>query len=353
MAEQPDDAPEPIQDVAHLGHVELLTPKPEESLRFFTNVLGMSETARSGQSVYLRGAGDYELHTLKLTEHRHAGIGHVAWRTVSRKALARRVAALEASGFGRGWIEGDLGHGSAYQFVDPDGHRMELYYDAERYRAPDDQRSRLKNQPQRYSHIGAGIRRLDHVNLLCDDVTSNRAFMQESLGFRLREHVILDDGTEAAAWISVTQLVHDVAYTLDAARVRGRLHHVAFWVDNREDVLRAADVLLENDIVIETGPSKHAITQAFFLYGFEPGGNRVEIFSGGYIIFAPDWEPIVWTQAERARGQAWGLRIPESFHSYGTPVVEVAREAMRDLPVVERTPAQSSPLHSPKEREST
>lgn len=27
---------EPIMDVAHLAHLELLTPKPEESLRFFT-----------------------------------------------------------------------------------------------------------------------------------------------------------------------------------------------------------------------------------------------------------------------------------------------------------------------------
>ncbi|HEX7103347.1 MAG TPA: catechol 2,3-dioxygenase [Nitrolancea sp.] len=329
------DAPEPIQDVAHLGHVELLTPKPNESLAFFINVLGMCETDRAGQSVFLRGAGDYERHTLKLTESAEAGIGHMAWRTVSPQALKRRAAALESSGCGIGWIDGDLGHGPAYQFVDPDGHRMELYYEAERFQPTENQRSRLKNQPQRYSQVGAGIRRLDHVNLLCDDVTANRVFMQEMLGFKLREHVILDDGTEAGAWISVTPLVHDVAYTLDATRTRGRLHHVAFWVDNREDVLRAADVFLENDIPIETGPSKHALTQAFFLYGFEPGGNRIEIFSGGYLIFAPDWQPVVWTQAERAKGQAWGLKIPESFHTYGTPVVEVAHETMRDLPVVE------------------
>lgn len=336
MARQIDDAPEPIQDVAHLGHVELLTPKPEESLRFFTAILGMSVTERAGQSVYLRGAGDYERHTLKLTEHRQAGIGHIGWRAVSRQALRRRVTALEASGYGRGWSEGDFGHGPAYRFVDPDGHRMELYYVADRYRAPEEQRSRLKNQPQRYSQSGVGVRRLDHVNLLCEEVTPNREFMQQTLGFRLREHVILDDGTEAAAWISVTPLVHDIAYTLDATRSRGRLHHIAWWVDNREDVLRAADVLLENDIPIETGPSKHAVTQAFFLYGFEPGGNRFEVFSGGYLIFAPDWEPVVWSQAERARGQAWGLRLPESFHSYGTPVVEMPREQMRDVPVVER-----------------
>ena len=30
--------PEPNMDLAHLGHLELLTPKPEESLRFFVNV---------------------------------------------------------------------------------------------------------------------------------------------------------------------------------------------------------------------------------------------------------------------------------------------------------------------------
>ncbi|HLH75078.1 MAG TPA: catechol 2,3-dioxygenase [Chloroflexota bacterium] len=333
MKGQIDDAVEPIHDLAHLGHLELLTPKPEESLHFFTNVLGMSVTARAGQSVFLRGYGDYERHTVKLTEDCQAGIAHIAWRTTSRPALVRRVAALEAAGCGRGWIDGDLGHGPAYRFVDPDGHLMELYYETEYFQAPADQRSRLKNQPQRYSGHGIGIRRIDHVNLLCQEVMPNRVFMEEKLGFRLREHVILDDGTEAAAWISVTPLVHDVAYTLDATRSRGRLHHLAFWVDNREDVLRAADIFLENDVFIESGPSKHAITQAFFLYGYEPGGNRVEIFSGGYLIFAPDWQPIVWTQAERARGQAWGLRLPESFHSYGTPIVEVTREAMREVPV--------------------
>jgi catechol 2,3-dioxygenase len=49
---------EPNYDVAHLGHLELLTPKPEESLRFFKDVLGMTESGRIGDSVYLRGWDD-------------------------------------------------------------------------------------------------------------------------------------------------------------------------------------------------------------------------------------------------------------------------------------------------------
>ena len=31
-------------DLAHLAHLEILTPKPDESLNFFVNVLGMTET---------------------------------------------------------------------------------------------------------------------------------------------------------------------------------------------------------------------------------------------------------------------------------------------------------------------
>ncbi len=323
---------EPIQDIAHLGHAEILTPKPEESLWFFKEVLGMEEAAREGQSAYLRAFGDFDHNTLKLTEAEQAGLGHVGWRAVSTQALERRVGALEKGGHGKGWIDGDVGHGLAYQFEDPDGHLMEVYYEAQKYRASEEERPALKNQPQAYPARGVGVRRIDHVNVLCQDVTENREFMGEYLGFKNRENVVLDDGTEASAWISVTPLVHDIAYTVDATDARGRLLHVAYWADTREGVLRAADVFLENGIYIETGPSKHAVTQGFFLYVYEPGGNRVEVFSGGYLIFSPDHEPVTWTQAERAKGQAWGLQLPETFHTYGTPVVDEAAET-KDVPV--------------------
>jgi len=327
-------AEEPMQDIAHLGHCEILTPKPEESLWFFKEVLGMEEAAREGRSVYLRAFGDFDHNTLKLTEAEQAGLGHVGWRTMSSQALERRVGALEKGGHGKGWIDGDVGHGPAYQFEDPDGHLMEVYYEAEKYRASEGERPALKNQPQAYPARGVGVRRIDHVNVLCQDVTENREFMGEYLGFKNRENVVLDNGTEASAWISVTPLVHDIAYTLDATEARGRLHHIAYWADTREGVLRAADIFLENGVYVETGPSKHAVTQGFFLYVYEPGGNRVEVFSGGYLIFSPDHEPVTWTQAERAKGQAWGLQLPETFHTYGTPAVDEAAET-KDVPVFE------------------
>jgi catechol 2,3-dioxygenase len=98
-------------------------------------------------------------------------------------------------------------------------------------------------------------------------------------------------------------------------------------VDSRDDVLRAADLALEQGIHIETGPHKHTIQQSFFLYVWEPAGNRIELDNpGARLVFAPDWQPIDWSAQERAKGQAWGLQTISTFHTHGTPPVEPEQE---------------------------
>lgn len=315
--------PEPIHDVAHLAHIELLTPKLDESTRFFIDIMGMIESGREGDSVYLRGWDDYEHHTLQLTASSLPGVGHFAFRASSPQALQRRVMALEKSGLGIGWKENNIGHGPSYRFRDPDEHEIEIYFETEWYQAPDPLKPALKNQASRLPNRGIALRRLDHINILAKDVSATSHFLQEYLGCRLTEQVIYDDGSEKAAWLTVNNKTYDVAIVEDWAGVKGRLHHITYAVDSREDILRAADICLENGIFMETGPHKHAIQQTFFLYVYEPGGNRFEIANAGArLILAPDWKPIVWSEAERKKGQAWGLPTIPSFHSHGTPPVE-------------------------------
>jgi catechol 2,3-dioxygenase len=313
---------EPCRDLAHLGHVEMYTPKPDESLQFFIDVMGMTQSGREGDSVYLRGWDDYEFHTLKLTARDRSGVGHVAFRTASPQALDRRVRVLEAMGAGLGWVDGDLGHGRAFRARNADGHVFELYYDTVWYQAPPALKPALKNQAQRYPARGCNVRRLDHLNLLVLDVAETRGFLEQGLGMRTTEQIVLDGGIEAGAWLTCTNKTYDIAFTRDATGTPGRFHHVTYAVDGREDILRAADIFLEAGVFIETGPHKHAVQQTFFLYVWEPGGNRVEIANAGArLMLAPDWKPIIWTQAERAKGQAWGLKTVESFHTHGTPPV--------------------------------
>lgn len=306
-------------DLAHIHHVEVLTPAPQASLDFFVDILGMEVEHREGQSAYLRSWGEYQRYSLKLTEAATSGLGHLALRADSPAALDRRVAAVEAAGLGRGWHEGDHGHGKAYAFTDPDGHAMELLWDAERYVAPPHLAPALRNVPMRNTARGAAVKRLDHVNLLARDVAACRAFATDVLGFRHYEGIRLDDGTETGAWLSLSIAAHELIYVHDAREARGRLHHVAFWVDTREECLRAADLFLDYGVHIEAAPSKHAVAGGFFLYGFEPGGNRMEVTTGGHLLYDPEQEPLMWTEAERAKGQAWGAKTVESFHVYGTP----------------------------------
>jgi catechol 2,3-dioxygenase len=313
--------------VAQLAHLELLTPRPEETLRFFSDILGLEESTRERQSVYLRAYEDFYHHTLKITEAPRPGLGHVAWRTASPQALEETARRLEAAGFGRGWSDGDNGHGPAYRFATPEDHGMELLWEVEYYAAPPEKRSHLRNRPQKRPLRGVPVRRLDHVNLMAREVSPLRVFFQEQLGFRLREQKIGQEGVEVGAWLSVSPLVHELAVMRDATRTRGRFHHVAFWYGFPQHLLDAADVCAEYDVRIEAGPGKHGTTQALFLYLFEPGGNRVELFGdSGYLIFDPNWQTVVWDVANEVdleKSSIWfGPRLPETFYTYGTPPVE-------------------------------
>src|SRR5258708_7603285 len=131
--------PEPTFDLAPPGSMELLTPKRDESLKFFVDGVGMTIRGRKGEWFYLRGWDDYERYSLKLTASKTSGMEHMALRARSPQALERRVAALRGSGYEIGWTDGDMGQGPAFRCRDPDGHIIELYYETEWYEAPPDQ----------------------------------------------------------------------------------------------------------------------------------------------------------------------------------------------------------------------
>ena len=306
-------------ELAHLGPVELFTPAGRREPRVLRRHHGHGDRGpgRAGDLPARVGRLPAVVAEADRVGHERDGRPRPP-RLESRGARApgRRG---RGRGLGEGWTDGDLGRGPSYRFRDPDGHRFELYYECERYDPPDHLRPALKNVPGRYTGRGCAIKRLDHVNILAADVRANREFCVDALGYRLYERIELNDGSEAGAWMSASIAAHELIYTRDAHGLNGRLHHLAFWVDTREECLRAADIWLDAGIEIEAAPSKHAIAQGFFLYGIEPGGNRVEVTTGGRFVYAPDEPCVVWTEEERKKGQAWGVKTVESFHTYGTP----------------------------------
>lgn len=315
---------EPLFEIAHLAAVELYSPKRKESVSFFANLLGMYIVAEDDKASYLRGYEDPYAYSLKITDRAQPGAGVTTFRTHSAAALERRAGALRNAGLGDGWIDHDFGHGRAYMFHTPDGHPMKLVWDVEYAVVEEDDRTALLNRPSRRPIKGVPVRRLDHVNLYCADVTANKGALVDQLGFRLSEYLVMNDGSEAAAWLRTSSLVHDVALTKDPTGLHGRLHHVAFWYGIPQHLMDLAELCVERGITVEAGPGKHGISQALFLYVLEPGGNRIEFFGdSGYLIFDPSWKPVRWTEGDLQKGIIWiGHELPKEFFIYGTPNVD-------------------------------
>src|SRR3954469_4142307 len=241
--------------ISQLAHVELLTPKPQESLDFFTEVMGLDECGRDGQSVFLRCWGDYFHHSVVLTEAPETGLGHASWRAEGPEQLERAVATVEAAGAGEGWIDGAVGHGRAYRYKGPGGHRHEIFWEVERHQAPPEQRSSFPARPQKPITRGVAPRQLDHVTVATADPYADAEWYRDALGYRFTEYTGLDDHPDVTVFAMVTtnEKSHDLGLGGDLSGVPGRLHHLAFWTDTVEDVLRAADVVMEAGGKIEFG----------------------------------------------------------------------------------------------------
>jgi catechol 2,3-dioxygenase len=286
--------------LSQLAHVELVTPKPDESLKFFTDVMGLEETARQGASVYLRGWGSHLHHELALTEGREPALGHIGWRAAGAEELDVAVKRLEAAGAGLDWHDDTPGHGPAYRFRNPGGHSQEVFWETERFRPPTELAPNYPNRPQRYAPRGVAARYLDHVTVTSANIMDNFHWYRDTLGFRFMEWTVLDEHPDMPIFgmLTTCERGHDLGMVADFSAIPGRLHHVSFWLDQIADVLRAADLLLEAGTRLEYGPGRHGMGEQTFLYFREPGGLRLELNSGGYRNYLPDWEPVKWTPAQ-------------------------------------------------------
>jgi catechol 2,3-dioxygenase len=305
--------------IAHLAHVELLTPAPQESLAFFKDVIGLEESGAEGQSVYLRGWGEWHYHSLQLTESAEPGLGHIGWRAWSPEHLEKAVANLEAAGAGEGWSEDQHGHGPAFRYRGPGGHLHEILWEVDDYEPPEELRTDYPDRPQRFVPRGIAPRMIDHVTVMTADPFGDAHWYRDNLGSTFTEYTTLDDADIPVFCMSTNnEKSHDLGLLMDRSGVPGRLHHLAFWVDTRDELHRATDILLNQDVAIETGPGRHGMGEQEYLYFKEPGGNRIEMNTGGYRLYVPDWETRKWTPALGSQTFYRNIPMPGSMLE-GTP----------------------------------
>ena len=200
---------------------------------------------------------------------------------------------------------------------------MEIYWETEWYKAPPELKPSLKNQAMRFPARGANVRRLDHLNLLTSDVGGLQRFMEDVLGMRTTEMIVLDSGEVAGVWVTCNNKTYDVAFTADHYGAHGRFHHATWAVDSKDEVLRAADICLEHGVHIETGPHKHARAADVLPLRLRARRQPHRVRQRRRATDAR--ARLAAGRVDRGRaeeGQAWGLKTIETFHTHGTPPVD-------------------------------
>ena len=325
-----------IKLLSHLSYVAITSPDVEASVRFYEERVGLTVVDRIDGVAYLRCWGDYYRYSLVVLPGDQPTLATMAWRTSSPEALEEAVTRIEAAGTPGEWFEGHA-VGRAYRFVGPGGHSMTLHWDVERAHDGSTTGSQYPDRPNRRSAVAGAPRQLDHVTVATKDVDAFAAWYSEVLGFRIMARTVLDElPISVFSVLTTNEKSHDLGVVLDGSTAAGRVNHYAFWVDTREELFIAADVLMEHGVPIEYGPSIHGIGEQNFLYYREPSSLRIELNTGGYRNYVPDWTPNTWTPALGSsnfyKNSSMPMSMTESFPAADGPSAteEGVPEEIRD-----------------------
>ncbi|HEX2912100.1 MAG TPA: catechol 2,3-dioxygenase [Chloroflexia bacterium] len=272
------------------GYVQIRVTDMDAAVKYYTEVLGLIQTDRQGDKVYLKGWDEHDHHSLVLRLAEEPGLDNFALKCESAEDLQAFENKLEAKGVAVNRISAGekLGQGEAISFEDRGGHRVEVYYKMQKV---GNLLPRTNPDPWPQGLKGIAAPRLDHLLITSPSAAEDLEFYKDVFGFRLTEQVVAPDGTPVAVWMERSHTPHDLAIIPGRP---GGFHHVAYALDSWYDIGRAADIMAMNDVKIDAGPTRHGITRGHTIYFFDRSGNRNEVFTGGYVPDI-DTEPITWT----------------------------------------------------------
>lgn len=287
--------------LSQLTHIEIRALDLDASVRYYEEVVGLRVIDRDDEKVYLRAWGDYYTYSLVLSRGDEPGMVSMAWRTTSAEALEEAAARIEDAGFAGKWQEPAAHIGRSYVFTGPYGHTMQLFWETQQFKATGEYASQYPDRPERRADRGLAPRHLDHVTIAASDVQGFANWYSETLGFRRMAFAGFEiEGNPVTFFgvLTTNEKSHDLGILLDSSDTPGRIHHYAWWVETRDELVRAADILIERGTPIEYGPGIHGIGEQVFLYFREPSGLRIEVNTGGCRNYVPDWEPNMWSPLE-------------------------------------------------------
>jgi catechol 2,3-dioxygenase len=292
--------------IAEMGHVAIRVTDLEAAVWTATQIMGLRESDRVGDTVYLTHGDPH--HSLQYIAGASDGVDHIglvaastgALREIRRRVEERRYEIVSETPL-------DIGISEGFAFAGPDGFVYEIY------------RGMAGGQPA-YVPTGVRPRRFGHVNLYSSDIEDTGRFFQEVLDFRLCDTV----GDREGFFFRCNVDHHGVAVLPG----KGVMHHHAWEVESIADLGRLGDHLDDCGQHLLWGPVRHGIGRNIAAYFREPAGTVVEFYTDMERIYDEDtFVPRVWKTDDHRWYSFWApMRNPE-FRTHGLPAAVRERSA--------------------------
>ena len=112
----------PDFNITRCAHAEYRVTDLGAARAFYVDALGMVETDRTADRIYLGGLEERDKYSLVLRQAPSPGVGHIAFRVASPDDLDKLARVYEDHGLPTRWFEADtveLGQGRALRAQDP------------------------------------------------------------------------------------------------------------------------------------------------------------------------------------------------------------------------------------------
>ena len=290
--------------VTRMGHVTLSTPSLERQIEHYASVLGLSVTAREGDTAWLACPGDRL--SLVLRGGEAAGCTALALQVPQGTALADFAGQLAARGI-KAELQSDAAPGTPLRlsFVSPDGLCIEV--------APEGPAA--EDRPAEGPIVP---RKLGHAAFRVTDPERSVAFFVDALGFRVSDWM-----GDFFAFLRCGPDHHTLNFLRSPA---ARMHHVAFELRDWGHVKEACDTLGARRIPLIWGPGRHTVGHNLYTYHHDADGQIVELFTELDRMSdeaAGAWDPRPWHHETPLRprrwemdpflSNAWGIATPQGF----------------------------------------
>jgi len=266
--------------ICRLNYVTLRVMDLAEAEKHYTDVIGLRVTDREEGRIYFQAHDAQDHHCLIIEQSNQAGISRIGFKVTDPSDLVEASQAAKKWGLQtRPTAEGETkGLSQGLLITLPSGHEFHLFNSSQfigyeyGLRDPD----LIGDSVDGVSPVS----HLDHLFILGPEHEETVRFLVEELDFNISERLLAPQGESAVTFLTLGNTMHNLAIAEGPA---GSLHHIAFSVPNRADVIRRADLLGHRNITtMYEGLSRHGIGGVATVYFHDPSGNRNEFQSGGY-----------------------------------------------------------------------